>query len=155
MKSEIDVVRQLFSAVADRDLERLLDCYGTDICIREDDALPYGGLYHGPAGATQHAAAFLATWGRFQQGLTYAMEPRYLGDGRGTVVVLFRHRAWNAQAARLLDTPEVGVYQVADRHIHASQMIHLDVGSLLSFLAEAAEPVTTPGGRDSLAGRRP
>lgn len=136
MNAEVNLVRRLFTAVADRNLESLLSCYSPQVEICEDDSLPYGGRYHGLDGAKRHAAAFLDTWGRFQEGLAGTMEPRFLGDGQGTVVVLFRHRAWNPRNGRLLDTPEIGLYQISNGLVSQSHMIHPDAAKLLAFLAD-------------------
>jgi hypothetical protein len=69
------------------------------------------------------------------------MEPRFLGDGDGIVVVLFRHRAWNSRTQFLLDTPEVGIYQLSGSMIRRSDLILLDLARALAFLApESSSP---------------
>ena len=59
MSQDVELVRRLFNAVEDRDLEALLDCYDAAIEIHEADSLPYGGVYRGHEGARAHAAAWL------------------------------------------------------------------------------------------------
>ena len=59
MAYEVQVVRRLFAAVEDRNLENLLACYSDDVEIHEAEELPYGGTWRGRAGAAAHAAAFI------------------------------------------------------------------------------------------------
>lgn len=64
MSVELDVVRRLFAAVEERDLDRVLDCYDEDVEIHEAGVLPYGGVWRGYGGAAGHAAAFAQAWAR-------------------------------------------------------------------------------------------
>ena len=47
MSDEVAVVRRLFAAVEDRDLQRMLACYADDVEIHEAEVLPYGGTWRG------------------------------------------------------------------------------------------------------------
>ena len=85
MSDEVQVVRRLFAAVEDRNLENLLACYSDDVEIREAEELPYGGTWRGRAGAAAHAAAVLGSWGALQDRETCSLEPHFWGDGAGTV----------------------------------------------------------------------
>lgn len=59
--------------------------------------------------------------------------------GAGTVVVLFRHRARDGVTGIGIDTPEVGVYEVADGRIRRSRMFHFDPAELTTFLRSTGQ----------------
>lgn len=138
MVDGVAVVQRLFSAVENRDLERLLECYSDDVEITEADALPYGGVWRGRDGAVGHAAGFLRTWGNLQGPEEARLDGRFWGDGAGTVCALFRHRAVDAATGQRFDAPEVGIYRVRDARIVASQMFHADTASVVEFLRSVA-----------------
>lgn len=139
MTSDVDVVRRVFQAVDERDLEGLMACYSPDVEIVESPALPYGGVYAGLEGAHRHAMAFTGAWGNFQSQEETPLDPQFVGDGAGTVAVLFRHRARDAATGRAIDLPEVSTYEVANGKITRFQMFHLDPGALTAFLHAAGE----------------
>lgn len=135
MSNELDVVRRVFRAVEDRDLDGLLSCYSPDVEIVESPTLPYGGVYRGLDGARRHAAEFTKAWARFQSATETPLEPTFISNGAGTVAVLFRHRARDGD--RVIDCPEVSTYQVVDGLIIYFQMFHLDPSALTAFLDAA------------------
>jgi uncharacterized protein len=135
MSDEVDVVRRLFTAVEDRDLERVLDCYSEDVEITEAEVLPYGGTWRGREGATAHAEAFMRTWGGLQDPEESRLDARFWGDGTGTVCAVFRHRASDPTSGARFDAPEVGVYEVRDNHVVRSQMFHADSAAVIGFLS--------------------
>lgn len=136
MTSNVDVVRRLFGAVEDRDLDRMLGCYGPDVEITESTALPYGGVYRGHDGARRHAAAFVAAWGAWQTPAEFPLDARFAEGDDGIVAVVFRHRAVDKERGRRLDEPEVAVYEVRDGQVMRSQMFHADPGALTRFLTD-------------------
>jgi len=135
MSQDLEVVQRLFRAVKVWDVEALLACYDSAVVITESAELPYGGTYTGIDGARQHAMAFARTWHPW---LADPAEQRpVFGDsGTGTIVVCFRHQARNPDTGSELDTPEVGVYEVAAGRVTASTMYHLNPAELAAFLAE-------------------
>lgn len=135
--TEVEVVQQLFAAVAGGDLDELLRWYDPEVVIEESLSLPYGGTYRGLTGAAAHARAFVSTWQQFSVTGSIGLEPRFVDAGAGTVVVLFRHRVTNSATGRVLDTPEVGVYDVARGKVAHSRMHHLDPAALTHFLQDA------------------
>lgn len=141
MVTAIEVVQRMYAAIAARDLDELLDCYHPAIEIEESTSLPYGGTYHGLAGAARHAEAFARTWPEFSLTGSDDSGPRFVDAGAGTVVVLFRHRAGDARSARVLDTPEVAVYEVAGEKVVRSRMFHLNPAALAQFLEGAGADV--------------
>jgi ketosteroid isomerase-like protein len=141
MMTAIEVVQRMYAAVAARDLDKLLDCYDESVEIEESTSLPYGGTYRGLAGAARHAAAFARAWPEFILTGSDDTGPRFVDAGAGTVLVLFRHRAVDARSGRVLDTPEVAVYEVSGEKVVRSQMYHLDPAVLARFLADAGARV--------------
>lgn len=135
MSNELDVVRRVFRAVEERDLDGLLSCYRPEVRIVKAPALPYSGVYRGLDGARQHAAGFTKAWSRFQSANETPLEPRFVSDGSGTVTVLFRHRARDGD--RVIDYPEVSTYEVVDGLITYFQMFHLAPTALTAFLDTA------------------
>jgi uncharacterized protein len=138
MSDDVEVVRRLFAAVENRDLDRVLACYSDDVEITEADALPYGGVWRGRDGAVGHAMGFLRAWGDLQGPEEARLDGRFWGDGAGTVCAVFRHRALDAATGRRFDAPEVGIYRVRDDRVVRSQMFHADTVSVLAFLRDAA-----------------
>jgi ketosteroid isomerase-like protein len=137
MSDEVEVVRRLFAAVEDRDLERMLACYADDVEIHEADVLPYGGTWRGHEGAVAHAAGFLSTWDAFQGPEEIPLHAQFWGDGAGTVCALFRHRAVDPARGERFDAPEVSIYVVCDERVVRSQMFHADSAAVVRFLREA------------------
>ena len=145
MSDDVAVVRRLFEAVERRDRAGMLACYAQDVEIHEADVLPYGGTWRGHDGALGHALGFLAAWGRYQGPDEVRMDPRFWGDGAGTVCVLFRHRAVDAARGVRLDAPEVSIYGVRDGCVVRSQMFHADSAAIARFLADAEAAAAAEG----------
>ena len=140
MSENGELVRRLFKAVEDRDLQAVLDCYDEDIEIHEAPSLPYGGVYRGHEGAIQHAAGWLGAWGPLQSPAEYRLDATFLEGEDDTVGAVFRLRAVDDQHGERLDAPEVGIYKVRDGKVVRSQMFHADSAAVLDFLERAAQP---------------
>jgi ketosteroid isomerase-like protein len=137
MSENGDLVRQLFTAVEERDLQAILDCYDENIEIHEADSLPYGGVHRGHEGAMQHAAGWLEAWGALQTPEEYSMNATFMeGDG-DTVGAVFRHRAVDPERGERFDGAEVGIYEIRAGKIVRSQMFHADSAAVLGFLERA------------------
>jgi ketosteroid isomerase-like protein len=147
MSDDVEVVRRLFTAVEDRDLDRVLDCYSDDVEIREAEVLPYGGVYHGTEGAAAHAEGFMRAWGNLQGLEESRLDARFWGDGAGTVCAVFRHRAHDHASGKRIDAPEVGIYRIRDNRVANSQMFHADSAALVDFLSNVAVGGDDPGAR--------
>ena len=135
MSQDLEVVQRLFSAVRVWDVEGLLACYDPAVVIIESAELPYGGTYTGLDGARRHALEFARTWHPWLVDPA-DQRPVFLDSGTGTIAVCFRHQARNPETGSELDTPEVGVYEVAGGRVIASTMYHLNPAELAAFLAE-------------------
>jgi len=142
-------VQRLFQAVEDRDFDAMLECYDEDVEITETPSLPYGGVYRGHAGVRRHAEGFLRAWGVHQRAEGPRLEPVLVPGPGGVVVGLFRHRALDLRTGRVLDEPEVGVYEVVEGRVVRSRMYHFDPRALVEFLTEAPAPTDPSVGRPS------
>ena len=138
MSDDVAVVRRLFGAVEDRDLDRVLACYSDDVEITEADALPYGGVWRGHGGVAAHPAGFMHSWGDLQGPEQVRLDARFFDGGDGTVCAFFRHRAVDPVSGARFDAPEMCIYQVRDRHVVHSQMFHADSAAVVEFLREVS-----------------
>jgi ketosteroid isomerase-like protein len=134
---DVDVVRRLFTAVEERDLDGLLACYSDDIEINEADVLPWGGVWRGPEGVAAHAAKFMRTWGAVQGSQESRLDAQFFSDGAGTVCAVFRHRGVDPVTGARFDAPEVGVYRIRNDRVARSQMFHADSAAVVTFLRNA------------------
>jgi uncharacterized protein len=136
MSDNVDVVRRIFRAVEERDLQALLDCYDENIEIHEAESLPYGGVHRGHDGAIAHAAGWFDAWGDLQTADESRMEPLFLEGEDGTVGVVFRHRATDPRG-ECLDDLEVSIYSIRAGKVMRSQMFHADSAAVVEFLERA------------------
>jgi uncharacterized protein len=137
MSDNVDVVRRIFRAVEERDLQALLDCYDENVEIREAESLPYGGVYRGHDGAIAHAAGWFDAWGDLQTADESRLEPTFLEGEEGTVGVVFRHRANDPEHDSRLDSTEVSIYSISAGRVVRSQMFHADSAAVVEFLERA------------------
>lgn len=139
MTDDVDVVRRMFTAVEERDLDGLLACYSDDVEINEADVLPYGGVWRGREGVAGHAAGFMQAWGDLQGSEESQLDAQFFSDGAGTVCAVFRHRAVDPVSGARFDAPEVGVYRVRDDRVVRSQMFHADSAAVVTFLSKVRQ----------------
>ncbi|HYB34678.1 MAG TPA: nuclear transport factor 2 family protein [Mycobacterium sp.] len=139
MSREIEVVRRLFAAVEQRDLEHVLACYSDDIEITKAAVLPWGGVWRGLEGVLAHAERFMRAWGVLQGPEEARLDGHFWDDGAGTVCAVFRHRAVDPATGARFDAPEVGIYKVHDDHVVCSQMFHADSAAVVAFLSNVAD----------------
>jgi len=131
--ADAEAVGQLFAAAEERDGEALLDAYATDVVIREAPSLPYGGVYHGQAGALRHALAYNATWDHLQSAEDRRLQPQIRGHD-DQVVVTWRQQA-TASDGRHLDVPVVDLIGLRDGKVASLEMFQQDTAAVLDFLA--------------------
>ena len=84
------VMRDVFSAIERRDLQRLQELWHPDVEFHWPSSLPYGGVSHGPEG---ERPSWSQTWIPLQP--TEAerrMDPRVVAATEEEVVVLWRQR---------------------------------------------------------------
>ena len=131
----VDVVRRLFQAVEERDVETMFELYDPDVVIREAPSLPYGGEYRGHEGVIEHGLGYLGTWVPVQRPGDEALEPQFVGGG-DRVFVNWRQKA-TAPSGEHIDLPAVSEYRLRDGKIIGSSMHHFDTEAILRFLARA------------------
>jgi ketosteroid isomerase-like protein len=129
----LDVIRRLFRAVEERDVEPMFDIYDPTVVVREARSLPYGGEYHGHDGVVQHGLGYLEAWDRFQTDEDRRLEAEFAGSG-DRVFVRWRQKAHGSDGQQL-DLPAISVYRLREGRVVESIMHHLDTEALLEFLA--------------------
>ena len=141
MWQQVDVVKRLFDAVRRRDRAALLEAYHLEVSIHEAPSLPYGGDFHGHAGAVEHVQAFYQTWeGLKSQKLleeTRRARPLLFLEGADHVAVLGRQLAVAPLTGRSLDIPEAFVFRIQDNRVIESWMFNQDTVAVLEFLSSA------------------
>jgi ketosteroid isomerase-like protein len=132
-QENVENIRRYFKAVEDRDVAGVLAAYDPEIVIRDAESLPYGGVYHGLAGAKQHAEGAAQTWNHLQSAAERKMDAVFLDSG-DYVIVLWRLRGLATSSGSRLDLPVVNVYKLRGGKIVESQMFYSDTVSILQFL---------------------
>jgi ketosteroid isomerase-like protein len=149
MDTPAEVVLGVFSAIEERDAEKLFALYHDDVESHEAASLPYGGTVRGKAVmrkqlATAPETTWLGTWGPLQP--TEAerrMDPRVVATSGGEVAVLYVQRAISPSGERF-ESPVIGLYEVREGKFARAQMFHLDTAAILAFLERAGQPGPVP-----------
>jgi hypothetical protein len=106
-ESNLDVVRDVYDAVGQRDLDRVVAALADDIEWIEPDGGPYGGTYRGPDAVVENV--FTELGDEFEE---FAVEPdRFLVDG-DTVVALVTHRGTHAETGEHFEAPIADVWDL-------------------------------------------
>ena len=105
--ADIDVVRRVYEAMAERDVERLLELIDPAIVVTQDEALPWGGRFDGHDGFAAFAAA-----------LTGAIDSKVTTDAMftadGEVIQVGRTRGVTKASETEFDIAEVHRWTVRD-----------------------------------------
>lgn len=128
----VAVVRRLFQAVEDRDVEPMYGIYDPEVTITEAPSLPYGGTYHGHQGALEHGLGYLQAWEALQTEDDRRLQPRF-ACFEDTVLVRWRQKA-HGPKGQGFDQPCLSVYELRGGKVVESTMHHLDTAALLGFL---------------------
>ena len=128
----VEVLRRLFRAVEDRDIEPMYEIYAPDVVVTEAVSLPYGGEHRGHDGILEHGLGYLHTWDHLQTDEDKRLDPEFV-DAGDRVFVCWRQRAHGVDGEQC-DAPAVSIYEFHDRRVVRSIMYHLDTASLLDFL---------------------
>jgi ketosteroid isomerase-like protein len=145
MDSPAEVVLGVFSAIEERDQEKLFALYHDDVEFYEARSLPYGGTMRGKAAmleqlVTAPETTWLGTWGPLQP--TEAerrMDPRVVASSGEEVVIVYTQRAISGSGERF-EAPVTGLYEVRDGKFARAQMFHYDTAAVLAFLERAGQP---------------
>jgi ketosteroid isomerase-like protein len=135
------LVLDVFSAIERRDNQRFTELLHPDFEIHWPPSLPYGGTSRGLK--VDHPT-WSETWSPLQP--TEAerkMDPRVVAASEEEVVVLWHQRGASPAGDRF-DGEVIGVYQVREGKLARAQMFYFDSVVVVSFLAKAKGPATTP-----------
>ena len=141
MSENVAVVRRLFQAVDEREVEPMFEVYDPAVVIREAPSLPYGGEYRGHEGVVDHGLGYLGTWDPVQTDAERPLAPEFFGSG-DHVFVLWHQRA-RGPAGEKLDLPALSMYRLRDGKVIESQMHHFDTAAILRFLQGAPQARTS------------
>ena len=132
-QQNVEVMLEVFKAIEQRDLQRLLELFHPDVEFHWAPSLPYGGgASPGPEG---ERPTWAQTWDPLQP--TEAerrMDPRVVATSDDEVVVLWRQRGVTPAGVRF-DGEVLGLYEVLDGKLARAQMFYFDTVPLASFLA--------------------
>ena len=105
--SDVDVVREIYGAMAGRDYDRLFELVDESVVITQDERLPWGGRFEGHDGLVLFAAALTgAIESNVDIDSIFAADDEVIemGHTKGTVV----------GTDRTFDIPEVHRWQLRD-----------------------------------------
>jgi uncharacterized protein len=142
----VAIVLEAFTAVEQRDEQRLFELYHPEVEFHWPPSLPFGGS---PRGVRDRAGpSWSEVWAPLQLTETERrMDPRVVAATENEVVVQWHQRAISPSGERF-DGEVLGVYAVRDGKFARAQMFCFDAIAVHRFLA-AAEAET---GRPSAEG---
>ncbi|MGH9184830.1 MAG: nuclear transport factor 2 family protein [Acidimicrobiales bacterium] len=137
MKANERLVLDMFLAVEQRDLDRLLAIFDPDVEFVWPPSLPgYGGTYRGQEVLDMNTA-FASAWDPMQP--TDEARPihaRVIGSNDVEVVVHYHQRGVDP-SGRTCDTEVLGLYRVDGGKVTRLQMFYFDPEHVASFLTAA------------------
>jgi ketosteroid isomerase-like protein len=127
--SDIDVVRDVYAAMAARDVERLLTLIDESCVITQDERLPWGGRYVGHDGFASFAAALTGT-------IASAVTTEALFSADDEVVQVGRTRGTVVATGATFDVAEVHRWTIRDGKAVAAHFA-IDTPAMLEALTAA------------------
>jgi uncharacterized protein len=124
--SDPDVVRRAYEAMAERDLDRLVQLIHPDCVITQDPALPWGGRHVGHHGFAEFAAALTGT-------IDSAVTTDALFAADDEVIQVGRTRGTVRSNGVSFDIPEVHRWQTRDDQVIAAHFA-IDTEAMLRAL---------------------
>jgi ketosteroid isomerase-like protein len=131
-----DVVRRVFDAVRQRDLDGLLSLFHRDVVVREPRSLPHGGDHHGLDQVRAAAIHWAQTWGPYQPYWDLSPEPEVFTSSDDHVVARWRLRA--RDEAEEVDVEAIAVYRLRDGKVLELETYYRDTAALVGFLERAS-----------------
>ena len=131
-KDQIEVVRAIYSAMAERDIARLLDLLDERCTVDQDPSLPWGGHHVGHDGFGTFA---LTLAGTIDSAVT--IDAVFAADG--DVIQYGRTKGTVRATGVAFDIPEVHRWTVRDGKAIAARMA-IDTPAMLEALAAGARP---------------
>ena len=129
---DVDVIREVYEAMAARDIERLLGLIDPEFIVTQDDRLPWGGRFVGHDG---FAAFALALTGAIDSKVT--TEAMFTADG--DVIQYGRTRGVAIDSRAEFDVPEVHRWTVRDGKAVAAHFA-IDTPAMLRALGGDGSP---------------
>jgi hypothetical protein len=125
--SDLDVVKQIYTAMAARDIPVLLDLVDPECVITQDARLPWGGRFVGHDGLAAFAAALTGA-------ITSAVTTDALFEADGDIIQYGRTRGTTVATGRRFDIPEVHRWTLRDGRAVAAHF-SIDTSGMLEALA--------------------
>jgi ketosteroid isomerase-like protein len=138
VKANEALVLDMFRAVEERDVERILEIYHPDVEFVWPPSLPgYGGTYRGPEVLDMNVA-FASAWDPVQPtGETRRIEKRVIASNDVEVVVHYHQRGIDP-SGRSCDSEVLGLYRVENGKVTRLQMFYFDPEQVADFLTRSA-----------------
>ncbi len=126
--SDLEVVKQVYAAMADRDITALVELVDPQCVITQDPRLPWGGRFVGHDGLAAFAAALTGA-------IASAVTTDALFEADGDVIQYGRTRGTTIATGRAFDIAEVHRWTVRDGRAVAAHF-SIDTTAMLDVLAE-------------------
>jgi ketosteroid isomerase-like protein len=138
VKANEALVLDMFRAVEERDVERILEIYHPDVEFVWPPSLPgFGGTYRGPEVLDMNMA-FASAWDPVQPtDETRRIEKRVIASNDVEVVVHYHQRGIDP-SGRSCDSEVLGLYRVENGKVTRLQMFHFDPEQVADFLTRSA-----------------
>jgi ketosteroid isomerase-like protein len=127
-----EIVQAAYDALARGDVPAILALFDSEVEITEAESLPYGGLYHGHAGAQQLLGSMFAAWETFQVSVE-RLVPH--GD---EVIAFLQIRGKLRGSGRALEMPAVEVFSLRYQKIRSITPFYWDTAAIAGAWAERA-----------------
>ena len=135
-EGNVAVMLEIFTAIAQRDLQRVRERCCPDVEFHWPPSLPYGGVARGVGGGRP---TWTETWTPLQPTETERqMDPRVVAATEDEVVVRWVQRGLSPAGDRLVD-PVLGLYRMREGKLARPQMFYFDTAAVASFLARVKE----------------
>jgi ketosteroid isomerase-like protein len=127
MPTPLEVVREIYAAMAARDVEGVLARCHPDVVITQDPALPWGGRYVGADGVAEFAINLVGA-------IDSAVTPIAMFEAENDVVQ-YGHTAGTArESGKQFNIPECHVWTVVDGKV-TNARFYIDSAAMLDALA--------------------
>jgi len=127
MPTPLEVVRDVYAAMAAKDVEGVLARCHPDVVITQDPALPWGGHFVGADGVAEFAIKLVGA-------IDSAVTPIAMFEAENDVVQ-YGHTAGTArESGKTFDVAECHVWTVVDGRVTRA-MFYIDTAAMLDALA--------------------
>ena len=134
MKANEALVLDMFRAVEERDVDRILEIYHPDVEFFWPPSLPgYGGTCRGPE-VLDMSMAFAAAWDPVQPTDEARRIPKRVIASNDVEVVVHYHQRGTDPSGRSCDSEVLGLYRVENGKVTRLQMFYFDPEHVADFL---------------------